>query len=508
MSLGFITVALAGSLLAGCREPASGEPDVLAEACEITEPTRLVAVPPGFVADPEAWYGLYVFGDHILFTFDRFDDPDRVYWRFDRCTGELAPFSSLAPGLHNPFAITTADGPVVYANDGLGKKYVVDRLDVAGDDQARPVKGLPEQLGGFPATGLSQSPFVLFSEPHPSDKGAYAAGIGGTTTTWYRHDGDPHVAAVEVGEFVLFQRIVGDDPHYYALRDDGELHRLDVLTGDSEPLLAGVRHFQALAQQNKIVWQELGDDLAETIYVHDFATGDDLAIAVNDFAQRSWFRDPEQGDLGSVQVGADGDLVAQPGPDRVLVTVVRTTDAETFAVPEHLRFIGFAGDQINLLTEDDAERALSLWDPVGGGVREWYRGPRVNVMLRRVDGDRVEYFQEDPGDTGTGTIWRVDRTTGEREQLLSRSNMVPLELADGRYFLFFNRKSLPGPPLSGSSFLAAVARDLKLFDPASGLYTAIADDVTAYGMVPAEGLVYLDSQGPAPGVWVHPLPLK
>ena len=509
MSLGTLSIAAVCTLLVACREPVGGgPPEALAEACAITEPTRVVAAPPGFVADPDAWYGLHVLGDHVLFTFDRFDAPDRVYWRFDRCTGELAPFPALAPGLHNPHAITTADGLVVYANDGIGRPYILGPLDGADDHEARPVPGLPERLRGGASGLVSPSPFQLFSEAHPSEHGAYAAGIGGATTTWYRHDGDPDVPAVALGEFVLFRGVAGEFGQYHVLYDDGELHRLDVLSGDSERLLDGVRHFQPLGQQHKIAWQELGDDLVETIYVHDFATGDDLAIAVNDFAQQSWLRDPEQSDLGTLRVSAGGDLLAQLGPDRVLLKVVRTTDAESFAVPEHLRFIGFTGEQIIFLTGDDPERVLVLWDPVGGGVREWYRGPEVTVALHRVDGDRVEYFQADPGDSATGTLWRVDLGTGERERLLVRTTWNPLELADGRYFIAFDRKILLGPPLSGSSFIAESTRDLKLVDPGDSLYTAIADDVTAYALIPDEGLVYLAPQGPAPGVWVHPLPLK
>ncbi|MDC0717215.1 hypothetical protein [Nannocystis bainbridge] len=501
MSLGSAIAALA---LLACREPTSHDPEVLAQACSVTEPARIVAAPPGFVAAPDAWYGLHVLGDDLLFTFDRLDDPRRTYWRLDRCTGELAPFPSLAPGLHNPYAITTDAGRIAYANDALGTHYLVDRLDIAGDDEPRPVPGLPEQLGGL-QWGLSELPFVLHVERHASEHGAYAAGIGGATHTLYRHDGDPDVPAVALGEFVQQVRIDGDDTRRHVLRDDGELHRLDLLTGDSERLLTGVRHFHPLAQPDRMIWQELGDDLAETIYVHDFATGDDLALAVNDFTQKSWWRDPEEGDLGGVQPSADGSLLALPGPGRVLVALVRTADAEAFTIPEHRRFLGFRDLQVILLTEEAPERVLALWDPIGGRLREWYRGPQVTVALRRVDGDQVEYFEADPGGSAVGTLWRVDLTTGARERLLTRSTAAPAALADGRYFLAFERRQLAGPPLSGSSYLGAAARDLKLVDPATGLYTTIADDVTAYASLADDGLVYFAPQGPEPGVWVHPI---
>jgi len=449
-----------------------------------------------------------VFGDHVLFTFDALDDPERVYWRLDRCTGELAEFTSLRPGLHNPYAIVTADGMVLYANDALGTDYIVDRLDVPGDDQARPVPGLPAQLGGLSAPTVSPYPFAVFPEPHRSDRGAFAAGIGGTTWTYYTHAGDPAAAALALGDTIVSLTMI--DPagqRFYLHDDDGQVHRVDPLTGDREPLLTGVRHITRVGELDKLIWQEIGDDIAETIYLRDFATGVDTPIAVNDFAQRSWYRDPDLG-LGRIDLDAAATVAVLPGPDRVLVAAARTDTGAALEIPAHHTYLGRFDDRFHLRLADEPERVEALWDPLTGEVREWYRGPNIDATLRSFVGDVVEYFAPEPGHGDVGTIWRVDLGTGAREPIVTRASRQLRELDAGRWFLAFAERQLPGPPLSGGSYVGAFAHDLKLLDASDGRYTVIAEGVPAFTLLPDDGLVYLDVHGEEPGVWVYPLTLQ
>jgi len=151
-------------------------------ACPITAPTRLVAAPEDFEPAEDVWYGLYAFGDDILFTFDRYDDPAREHWRLDRCTGALETYPSLVPGLHNPYVIDTPNGRVLYANDDDLRPHVIDRFDEPGADEARPVLGLPDSSSGVSFSSRPFAPFFDFSIPSASEELILgAAGLGGRT---------------------------------------------------------------------------------------------------------------------------------------------------------------------------------------------------------------------------------------------------------------------------------------------------------------------------------------
>lgn len=508
MSLRPAHIAALPVLVAACQEPEPRVPEALAAACPIAEPARLVAAPPGFVADLDTWYGLHVFGDHILFTFDRLDDPRRAYWHLDRCTGELAPYPSLAPGLHNPYAIAAAGGRVLYANDHLGRKYLVDRLDDPGDDEAALVPGLPQETDFSAFTADSPYPFAHFSQSHGDPTLWGAAGLGGYVRTIYVHtgvDGEPaRELAVDVVEFSPVRGGDFDGP-FYLHHDSGELHRVDPITGAGELLLTGVRHFTRLHGLDKVIWQEIGDDQLETIWLRDLASGEDLAIAVNDFAQQSWGRDFERFGLGRVFTDRDAAVAVLPGPDGALVAAARTDTGAAVDLPPHLEFAGGSGDEFDLVLAREPELVRALWRPLTGELREWYRGPDADLTLVYRGDDRVEYFAEEPGDRG-GDVWRVDLASGERERLLGPFARRPTRLDDDHYLVTLPLRDLPGPPFDGSAYASASAYDLKLADIPAGLYTPIADDVTAYRPIAGEGVVYLAPGGAEPGVWVHPFP--
>ncbi|HEY8377515.1 MAG TPA: hypothetical protein VIK91_13565, partial [Nannocystis sp.] len=251
-----------------------------------------------------------------------------------------------------------------------------------------------------------------------------------------------------------------------------------------------------------------GDDLAEPVYLHDLQSGLDTLIAVNDFASRCWNRDKAHPTLGQWSVTQHGAALALVGPEERIVVAVQTDTGEPLEIPEHIRPRGVFGGQFWLELENDPELVHALWDPLTGDLREWYRGPVAGVRLRYVDDDVAEYFLPDTSEASTGSIWRVDLRTGDAARIVPRTNLTPVRLADDHYLVAFDTGLLTGPPLASSIIASAARRDLKLFDSATGLYTPIADDVSAYTFISGEGLVYLDAHGPEPGIWAYPLPFE
>lgn len=500
-------------LVCACAALVACQPDPPAEleiatACPIDQPVRLVPAPDDFVPVRERWYALHVFGDDILYTFDPFDSGERLYSRLNRCTGDLQPYRPLAPGLHNPFTIAAPGGRVLYANDAQGTKYIVDRLDDPGDDEPIPVPGLPYDTG-LSSSGASSLPYAHFTRRHEAPLGtavSLAAGLGGHTFAAYTHNGDRDTPVLQLADDLVAHTVAGD--HRILLHDTGELRRVDPLTGTGELLLTEVRFFQRLASVDKILWQRIGDDIDEPVYLHDLQSGVDTLIATNKFAHQSWYRDADHPTLGQWAVTQTGAALVFVGPDDLIVRAVRTDTGDPLGIPEHLRLRGAFGGAFGLELETDPELVHALWDPLTGDLREWYRGPPAEVRLRFVDGDLAEYYLPDSSDAGTGSLWRVDLRTGDASKIVPRTNTAPSRITDTHYFVAFDTGLLPGPPHTAAVFSNAARRDLKLIDSTSGLYTPIADDVSAYGIIHGEGLLYLDAHGPDPGIWAYPLPFE
>lgn len=475
-------------------------------ACPITTPTRLVAAPEDFEPAEDAWYALYAFGDDILFTFDRFDDPAREYWRLDRCTGALEPYPSLAPGLHDPYMVDSQSGRVLYAHDDDLRQYVVDRFDEPGSDQARLVPGLPDGASGLP---ISSRPFALFYEPWTAndlEKRIFgAAGLGGATHGIYAHLGDPDVPARKISDQII-QTVYQDDTHFLVLEDSGEAHRIDLLTGERELVHTGVRHLEYSGEQQTFIWQAIGDDVVEPVYLHDLDTGEDLQIAVNDFAALSWTRDPDHRDLGKWVHTDDHNHAAMIGPGNRLVTAVRLDTGEAITVPEHLEQRGSFAGYFQLLLADGPEEIEALWDPRTGELREWYRGPSTRRFPLSRDGDIVEYFLDDSIASLIGSLWRVDLATGERRQILKDIEYGPLRVDETRYFTRTQRAQLNGPRLDVYSSFAHDLEDLAIVDTATGQSTPIVDRVSGVLGFPEEGLMFIDAFGDEPGLWAYPMP--
>ncbi|WAS97972.1 hypothetical protein [Nannocystis punicea] len=474
--------------------PESPAPEPVGEAaCPILAPTRLVAAPAGLEPAADARYDLHGFGDDLLFTFDRADDPDREYWHLNRCTGDLEPYPSLAPGLRDPYVINTAAGRVLYATDDDGRPFVLDRLDVPGADEARPVLGLPDSA--FPQPVLPSSRHAPFYVTHRAQDAEHpvviAAGLGGETSSLYVHDGDPEAPALKLSDTLIYQRRL-DDSHILVHEDSGELHRVDLTTAERELLFDGARHV-AFVSDRSLVWQAIGDDVAEPVYLHDLDTGEDLQIAVNDFAALSWNR----GGLDDHDAGrwyaSPGGVAAMLGPGGPFVVALRLDTREFVDIPPHRRVRGGFADHYRLTVGDGDENIEALWDPLTGSVREWYRGPVERTPVPyTLDGDRLDYFVRQVGDWNTGSLWRRDLATGEATELLTDIGSYPLPLDET---LYLTRR------LHSDLFV-----DLRLVDSATGSVTPIADRIADLRVFPDEGIVYLDVHGPDPGLWAYPLP--
>lgn len=481
----FLVRSLVLAAFAGaCAEEAPVPHAEPVDACPLSEPQRLAAPAPGWRRDPQIF--AYVFtaaGDRLLYSFDPIAAAERDYWLVDRCGGAPERLLSLDSELFGVEAVTTAAGPVVYARDLAGARYVIDRLDVPGVDGPVAVEGLPAaDYHVAVVDGL-----VVFSAwNEPIAQASSAAAIGGTLASEYVHDGDPGRAAWLLGDAIV--QTAARDGRELVLDDAGELREVELATGASSVMIAGVRSFDLAPGDRHLVWQEIGDDVAEQVHLRDLDTGVERPLAVNDFAAMSWGRDPASPRAGLWLWTDDSGVALQVGPEEVIVGAFRTDTGEALAIPEHTGFGARWDHEVNLIRDTDDEHAELAWDPRSGELRAWYRGPLNggDPAGRRLEGELLEYFLPDAADPGNGTLWRVDLATGEAAMVLPRVNRHYDRLDDGRYLV---RR-----------------HDLAVADPSTLIYTPVAAQPDSWRYFPDQGLVYLDSEGPAPGLWAAPLP--
>lgn len=495
--------------LSACGPESPAEPATEA-ACPLIAPTRLAVAPEGFEPAGDAWYDVRAFGNDILFTFDRFDDPDRAYWRLNRCTGEIEPYPALTPGLQYPYVIDTPDGRILYGNDDAGRPYVIDRFDVPGDDEARPVPGLPDDVDFSPPYSAAFfARFFVFWTSHDSDELIFnAAGLGAPTYAVYTHLGDPEVPALRLSDR-LVSAYWFDDTHSLIHEDSGEVHRISNLSGERELLRTGVRYLGHGFDGRTFIWQAIGDDAVEPVYLHDVHTGEDVQIASNDFAAMSWHRDEDRIGMGEWIHTRDpaAAAAAMLGPGDRFVAAVRLDTGEAVAVPPHLRQLGSFDGYFRLLLARDSGDAEALWDPRSGEVREWYRGPAEYRLPLTIDGDRVDYYVWD-GEHRLGSLWRVDLTTDEAVRVVTDVDTFPFRVNETQYLVKRTHGEIDGPQAGGPGYLVHELRDFELVDIFSGESTLVVAQVSGGASLPDEGLVFLDAFNPDPGLWAYPLPIN
>lgn len=493
-------------LLAACGEDAVA-PESFAAACPLREPVRLAAPPDGWQPGPARVYPFKQLGDHLLYSFDGAGDVDPGYWLVHRCGGAPQRFTTFTPGTVLPFALDTADGALVYAVDAQGRHVLLDRLDVPGFDDPRPIADLPgyDAPGGVP----HEAGYALFARVNrPTGAGRQAAGVAGGTAVVHTHDGDPDAPALHLGDDIV--SLAQHGGQLLVLDDAGELRRVDPFTRESEPLQAGVRYFTLAADGRHLIWQALGDDAIEPVFLRDLEAsarlavvdpGVDREIAVNDFAARSWNRMPEQGlAVGRWIWTADSQTAALVGPDDTFVAAVRSDTGEPLALPEHRQQRGALGDDLVLVMPDTDTLALALWRPQDGDLRVWYRGPAdATVEARARVGDALEFFLADPTDPAIGSLLRVDLGTGELTEVAPRIGHEYQQLDARRYFTAVHAE----PVQAGADI--KWTWDLLVFDADTRVYTTVAERVDDFVHVPDQGVLYLDSRGDQPGLWAAPL---
>ncbi|MDC0717217.1 hypothetical protein [Nannocystis bainbridge] len=481
-----LILAVAGLLACDPDEPAP------ASTCPVEQVTRMAAPGRDWNLEAGSRVSFSAFGDRLLYTFDAYDDPDRSYFLLDRCGGVPERFSLLDGPASRFTGIETDAGWVLYAERDE-RYFVLDRLDVPGFDEPRPVLGLPDiRLHGW---GDARR-LIFTSDSEGLSNLSGVAGLGGRTYEMYIHHGDPDVPAVELGKTIVNPQYADD--HILVLSDDGSLRRVDDRIGESALLLGGVRRHWFHAATRRLIWQQIGDDISEPVFLRDLAGGEDLPIAVNTFAQLSWNRLelPDQGATGNWLFNASGSHAALFGPERFVAAVVRTADGAAVEPPADSRLLGAPADEFSLLFDDGDEAALARWNPDVGALREWYRGPSGAPLpvAFALEDDFIDYLVLDP-DGNAGTLWRFDHRTGQATLIAPRMGPA-IRLDDDRYLTFLSTSKYYRPA------------DIVLFDPDSGLYTTLAKDIDNYHYFPDQGLIYAVSRSDAPGLYAAPIPSK
>ncbi|WAS92339.1 hypothetical protein [Nannocystis punicea] len=493
-------------LLAACGEDVVA-PESFASACPLVEPVRLAAPPAGWQPGASRVYPFKQLGDRLLYSFDGPSDPDPGYWLVHRCGGPPQRFPTFTPGTVLPFALATAEGTLVYAVDREGRHVVLDRLDVPGFDVPRAIDGLPgyDIPGGAP----HEAGYALFARANrPLGAARQAAGVDAGTAVVHTHDGDPDAPALHLGDDVV--SLAQHGGQLLVLDDAGELRRVDPFTREVEPVQSGVRYFTLADDGRHLIWQALGDDDVEPVYLRDLEVsarlavvkpGLDREIGVNDFAARSWNRMPDQGlAVGRWTWTEDSAAAALVGPDDTFVAAVRSDTGESLKIPEHRQQRGALGQDFVLVMPDVDTLVLALWRPTDGDLRVWYRGPAdATVEPRARVGDELEYFLAEPTDEATGSLLRVHLRTGELTERAPRIGREYRQLDARRYFTAVHAE----PVQAGADIKWTY--DLLVFDADTRVYTTIAERVDDFLHLPDQGVLYLDSRGDEPGLWAAPL---
>ncbi|MCY1055312.1 hypothetical protein [Nannocystis sp. SCPEA4] len=478
----FVRPLAAALALAACNDNA----ELPGWTCPLDQPLQIAGPSAGWTPTLGRRARLERLGDHVLYTFPLGDQPGSEYWLVDRCGGAPERFLPAAGMLYTLGQIT-ADHVIVYGLDTNERLLVLDRLDVPGFDGPRPVLGLPdEKLQPWPSA--SEGPMYIGDRRTSETRVGGAAAIGGTLSTLYVHHGDPAVPAVGLGDQIVGHFVVDD--RVLVHDDDGDLRDVDPRTGEFELVLTGVRRFEVVPGGRRLLWQQLGDDRVEPIFLHDRDSGEDIQVAVNDFTALSWNRpdDPLTQLTGTWAILPNSPHAALYGPAHAIAAVIRLDTGASVTPPAGARLRGAFADQFTLELADDDELVLARWDPHTDALREWFRGPLSSYppAIFGATDDAVTYSVPDGG--RTATLWHVDLVTGESAIQVPRVGLQTTLLPDGRYFTVL--------PARDYNY------DILVFDPDTGLYTIIASDVDDLDIDPEHGILHSG----ADGLWFSPFP--
>lgn len=494
-----VPVLLGAALLGlACNGDTTGDDGVSPNLCNIDEPTRLLAAPDDWRLDESGTnFQLHRVDDRLLYGFSTSAGPSDVFLR-DLCGGESERVLAEKTGIRSLGVAEFAGvGSVLVGSRGQ-EDYIVDRLDVAGEDPPQRVDGFdfdrrPGEIGILSVElGPKAIVFTMFHDGAPGLIGA--AGIGAGTQEAWTFSPPPNSSAVQIGADIL-RRLFYDDG-VLVHTDDGSLRRYDPRTAGFTDLLSGVRWVTGvtLADREFVLVQDIGDDEAEAVRLVDLADGTSRPVTFNTFVQRSFGREPGQPWAGT-WVSTTGELdmaIALRGPDGALVEAYDVATLESFAVPSNAGWVPVAGAPwFGIAVPDPEDTVVAAWDPYTGTVEEKYRGPAYDPSQRRFEWtDGVLKFRDEIG-FSLFRLSRVDPDTLATTVEIPRIGSWWRELADGRLLTVFRD--------SRGDTIAAI-------DLETGEATTIIADVRWWSYAPELGMMlYTDLLGAEPGLWAMPL---
>ena len=499
--------ALTATLLSTCSDDEDGEVP-LESACSSTKTVRIADLPPGWPStDPKAaGAALSVIGDRLLVRWEALgteSGPGDIFV-IDPCGPTTEILAPGALGIGSVDVLKTPDGLVVY---GLGDEqrtlYRLDHFETPGIDGPQAIFRFDGYASGFPYADL----LAIHVQGAPNF-GWQAAGIGSKPgELWIFHHGDTAPTRVAV-DVVAHRYFLDDDGSLAALvlTDAGVLSWYEPFPGPGEVLQTGVRYAKMTPDRRFLVWQVLGDGVAESVFLRDLDTGEDVELTVNDFVVESFGKSSAEGPsadyVGTWVAPDDSSAVALIGPDTRILRAFLTSTGAALDVPEHQPFAGeFYGiyrDTFELSLPDPSENVAALWTPRTGDLMVVYRGPdSIDFVDRHADGfeyRRTTVALGQPADNFS--LWALDRISGRSTLVLPRAGSWIHTLDDDRL-------------LYGVSDEQS-ADELTVFDPDTRVFKAFVSRARRgwWEYMPGLGVAYLDLYSSSPGLYLAPIPPK
>lgn len=493
-------------LLAGCTDHAPA-PVPLESACPLTDTVRIADLPPDWppADSPYAHTWLNPVADKLLVRWEVFGlaAPEWDLFLVDPCgptTDVLAPAELDITWIHTR---DTPEGQVAYAvSDVDDTLYRLDRLDIPGTDGSE----LVFTFHG-PTSMFSLGDTLVFAVGGDDNFWWNAAGIGLEPTELWRLGPGDEVPTPFVTDVNAYRSAHSDDgPRpLFVLTDDGTLSLYPQVQGPAEVLQTGVRYFEITPNGRYLIWQELGDGLAEPVHLRDLENSTDIVLTVNDFLAQSFGKGEGMQDyldtVGTWVATDDSSAIALLGPDTTILRAFVTATGEPVDVPEHIAFAGAPWgvyrDNFVLTLPDPSQNVTALWLPSTGDQIVAYRGPDEIHFIDRGHGG-IEYRRNalrlDGSWDPNYSLWSLDRDTGASTLVLPRYSGSLHTLDDGR-------------------LVYGVADDngddtLTVYDPDTGVFKTFGALASDWLFVPGLGVAYVDLRSASPGLYLAPIPPK
>lgn len=458
--------------------------------CGLDGPTNIVQAPEYAGSDEPGAPKVSRAGERVLFSWMRSSRPTDQFLT-EPCGDATVQLNMPDRQFLEGFQVETSTGPRIYAQSSAWPEiYLLDRPDERGADAPRMAIQLADDVTDWMTVSYAGHLLAVARHGDLKEPQYFAAGLGGRRYSVYAHDGGLASASSPIADELVsvFAWAPFESRPLLVLTEGGEVRSIDLDTGESTVLLTQVRFLSISPDRRRVVWQQIGDDVAEPVFLRDLEDGSDRPLGINDFAAQSWGRKEDAHAAGRWWWTADGAFVAQNGPDGAFVTVVRGDTGEAIEAPPHTGSLGMAADGYMLRR---AEGAV-LWHPAGGDLLTLHEGD-ATVSLVREDDERLFYSVRLPGDSDQ-SLWSLERATGTRTEVL------PLYQSYAHAFLDDGRHVAALPGEDGR-------RTLTLFDLETGEEEILAEGVESNIVVaPEYGVYYLVMTGDEPGLWLAPIP--